>query len=174
MSVAPTLSSFRVRPCFEQTVDLSPDETRARLLESFARHAPGIEVKNFPGFIGLHLGDGERRFWSPRLFLVIDPAAEGRTHIQGTYGPEIEVWSVFLYGYLITGLLGAFSAALGFAQLTIKANPWGLWVLGTMAVLAALLYLAAQLGQKRGARQTAALHQAYEAAIEGRPLNGES
>lgn len=162
------MSSFRVRPLFEHTVDLSPDHARSHLLESFAGDNARFEVRVFPGFIGLHIGEKDRRYWSPRLFLVLDATREGRTHIHGTYGPEIEVWSVFLYGYLLSGLIGMFAGILGCAQLFIGARPWGLWVTAATVVIAALLYLAAQLGQKLGAWQTFQLHQAYENAV-GRP-----
>jgi hypothetical protein len=162
------MSSFRVRPLFEHTVDLSPDQARAHLLRSFAGHAMSFEIRDFPGFIGLHIGEKERRYWSPRLFLVLDATPDGTTRIHGTYGPEIEVWSVFLYGYLLSGLIGMFAGILGCAQLFIGATPWGLWVTAATAIIAALLYLAAQLGQKFGAWQTFQLHQAYENAV-GRP-----
>ena len=58
---------------------------------------------------------------------------------------------------------------LGFAQRALGYYPWGLWVLGGMMLLAALLYLFAQLGQKLGAWQTFQLHQAYQTAM-GRPI----
>lgn len=164
-SHVPVMSSFGVRPCFEHTVDLRPEATRARLRQSFARQSAVFEVRDFPRFIGLHIVENERRFWSPRLFLVLDATNEGATLVQGTYGPEMEIWSVFLYGYLITGMLGIFSGVLGFSQMMIKTDPWGLWVLGSMALLAALLYLSGRLGQKFGARQTFQLHQAYHAAM---------
>lgn len=163
------MSSFRVRPRFEQLVELTPDETRARILKSLAQRAPDFEVKDFPGFIGLHIAEGERRYWSPRLFLTLDATAEGATRIHGTYGPEIEVWGIFLYGYLITGLLGTFSGALGFAQRVVDSTPWGFWVTGSMAIIAGLLYLGAQFGQKLGAWQTFQLHQAFQAAV-GAPV----
>lgn len=125
-------------------------------------------VRSFPQFIGIHVAEADRRYWSPRLFLSLDPTPEGGARIEGICGPEIEVWSVFLYGYLITGLLGMFSAIFGGAQLFIESEPWGFWVTGSMALIAALLYLGAQLGQKFGAWQTFQLHQAYQTAI-GRP-----
>lgn len=162
------MSSFRVRPLFEHTVDLPRDQTRAQLLRAFAQDGSAFEVRDFPGFIGLHIGEKERRYWSPRLFLVLDETESGATRIHGTYGPEIEVWSVFLYGYLISGLVGMFAGILGGAQLVIGASPWGLWVTAGAAVVAAALYVAAQFGQKLGAWQTFQLHQAYEHAI-GRP-----
>lgn len=162
------MSSFRVRPRFDHTVEFSPTEARTRILAYLAQHSPGIEARDFPGFIGLHIGTRERRFWSPRLLLVLDSTAEGATCIHGRYEPEIEIWSVFLYGYLITGLLGTFAGILGFAQMVIATKPWALWVVGAMAAVAVLLYLGAQLGQKLGAWQTFQLHQAYQTAV-GRP-----
>lgn len=164
------MSSFRIRPRFSHTIDLSLPETRQRLLESLTRQSPALEVKDFPGFIGLHVPAPERRYWSPRLFLSLEATAEGGTRIHGTYGPEMEIWGVFLYGYLITGLLGTFAGILGAAQMFTRTYPWGFWVVGAMALIAALLYVAAQLGQKLGAWQTFQLHRAYETAL-GRPMS---
>jgi hypothetical protein len=158
------LSSFRVRPRFEQIVAASPDAAHAVLVRGLAEHDPSLVVKPFPGFIGIHLPDTERRSWSPRLFLSVDATSEGGTRIEGIYGPEIEIWSVFLYGYLATGLLGIFSGILGTCQHLLGQTPWGLWVCGAMAAGALALYLVAQLGQKLGAWQTIKLHQAYTAA----------
>ncbi len=160
------LSSFRVRPRFEHVVAAPPDDAHAALLRGLADHDPGLAVKPFPGFIGIHLPDAERRQWSPRLFLSVDAAPGGGTRIEGIYGPEIEIWSVFLYGYLGTGLLGTFSGILGVCQHLLGQNPWGLYVCGSMAVGALLLYLFAQLGQKLGAHQTYRLHAAYTAAAQ--------
>lgn len=165
------MSSFRIRPRFAHTLDLSPDATRQRIVDSLARESPGLEVKIFSDFIGVHIGEGERRYWSPRLFLNLRATPEG-TLIEGVYGPEIEVWGVFVYGYLISGLLGTFAAILGFAQLVIETTPWGFWIVGGMLVIAAVLYISAQLGQKFGAWQTFRLHQAYQTAI-GRPAEIE-
>jgi hypothetical protein len=165
MTPRPPASSFRVRPRFEHPVALAPDQTRARILEAFRHQAPAFEVKDFPGFIGLHIGANERRYWSPRLLIVLEPTKEGTTLVQGIYGPEMEVWSVFLYGYLITGMLGTFSGMLAYAQFTVGSNPWGLWVVAASATIAVLLYLFAQLGQKLGAWQTFQLHHTYQTAL---------
>lgn len=162
------MSSFHIRPRFSQRIELSVEDTRARILQALAQHAPALEVKNFPGFIGLHIPPPDRRYWSPRLLLSLEATPEGATLISGTYGPEMEVWSVFLYGYLITGLLSIFAGIFGFAQMLTHSEPWGLWVVGAALVIAGLLYLSAQFGQKLGAWQTFQLHQAYQTAI-GQP-----
>ena len=162
------MSSFRIRPRFTHTLDLGPAAARALILSSLAAQAPNLEVKPHAEFIGIHIAEAERRYWSPRLFLGQEATAAGTTRVEGTYGPEIEIWGIFLYGYLLTGLLGTFSGILGGAQLFTGAHPWGFWITGAMALIAALLYLSAQLGQKFGAWQTFQLHQAYQNAI-GRP-----
>jgi hypothetical protein len=168
MNPAPRLNSFGLRPCFEQIVQLSRDEVRARLVQTFARQHTGFEVHEFPEFIGLHIAEAQRRFWSPRLFLVLDSAEGGTTRIQGTYGPECEVWSVFVYGYMILGLLAIFSGVFGVSQLLIHETPWGLWVLGAMLIGGGLLYLGSQVGQRLGSGQTVLLQQIYESAVGAR------
>jgi len=162
------MSSFRIRPQFSQIVNLSLEATRDRLLHSLAQQAPGFEVKSFPAYICLHILEQERHFWSPRLALSLQATPEGGTRIEGTYGPDAEVWSLFLYGYIGVGMLGIFAGIVGGTQLMIGSDPWGLRVLAGLAVIAALMYLSAQLGQKLGAWQTFQLHQAYQTAI-GQP-----
>lgn len=166
------MSSFRIRPRFTHTLDITPSAARALILRSLATQSPTLEVKPHAEFIGIHIATAERRYWSPRLFLGLEPTPEGKTVVDGTYGPEIEIWAVFLYGYLLTGLLGTFSGILGCAQVFTGAYPWAFWFTGSMALIAVLLYLSAQLGQKFGAWQTFQLHQAYQNAI-GRPAEIE-
>lgn len=159
------MSSFRVRPRFEHIVPLDPDTTQNRIIEGVDRETHRCEVKTFPGYIALRIPDEDRHFWSPRLTLSLDPADGGKTRISGTYGPNANVWALFLYGYLITGSIAVFAACIGLAQHLIDQTPWGLWIFAAALAAVAALYITAQFGQKLGARQTFLLHMAYEAAI---------
>lgn len=165
MSSSTPLSSFRVRPRFAEIVPCSRAEAKARLLAGFEQEpAEAFELRPFNEFIGIHIAERNRRYWSPRLFLSLNARDDGTTEIEGLYGPEIEVWSVFLYGYLASGMLGTLSGIYGGAKMFIGEEPWAFYVTGAMAVIALALYLAAQLGQKLGAHQTCQLHRAYERA----------
>lgn len=165
MSSSTPLNSFRVRPRFSEVVPYSREETKTRLLAALRNEpADTFELRPFAEFIGIHLAERDRRYFSPRLFLSLNARDNGTTEIEGLYGPEIEVWSVFLYGYLATGMLGTLSGIYGAATLFIGDEPWAFYVTGTMAAIALTLYLAAQLGQKLGAHQTCQLHRAYERA----------
>lgn len=161
---APPLNSFRVRPRFRARVAAEPGLAQQRVLDALADLPEGVELRPFPGLVGLHITDELRHTWSPRLLLHFEPQADGSTIIEGVYGPEAEVWSIFLYGYFLTGMLGIFSLILGCAQVFVASTPWAFWVTGALAGLAAALYLAAQLGQKLGAWQTFQLHQAWAGA----------
>jgi hypothetical protein len=166
MSSSAPLSSFRVRPRFSVIVPPSRDDTRRAVLASLATEPAGVfELRPFHEFIGVHIAEAQRRYYSPRLMLSLYEWPEGGTLVEGTYGPEIEVWSIFLYGYIGTGMLGTLSAIYGGAQVFIDQEPWAFYVTGAMAVIACTLYLAAQLGQKFAAHQTFQLHAACERAL---------
>lgn len=166
------MSSFRIRPRFAHVLELPPSAARQKIMAALAAHAPNLEVRDFPDYLGLHFPEAQRKLWTPRLALHFEPTPSGTTEIHGLYGPEADLWSIFLYGYILSGTAGTFAGIFGFAQWYTHDNPWGLWVLAAMGVVAALMYLAAQLGQKLGAWQTFELHQAYQRAI-GRPTEIE-
>ena len=159
------MSSFRIRPRFTQTLSHNLEETRARIVDGICTHAPRYEVKYFPGYITLRIPEQDRHFWTPRLTLSLYEIPDGGTRIEGLYGPNANVWSIFLYAYLFIGSASVFAGIFGFCQWMIGIQAWGLWLLGGLISLAAMLYFIAQLGQKLGAWQTFQLHQAYEAAI---------
>ena len=159
------MSSFRIRPVFSQVVDFSLAETQQRIVAAVGTKRGEFEVKNFPGFICLRIHAEDRHLWSPRLNLSMEETPDGRTRIDGTYGPNANVWSMYLYAYLITGLLGILSGIFGTCQWMIGEYPWGLWLFGAVVLVAIGLYIAAQFGQKLAARQMYQIHLAYEAAI---------
>ena len=123
-----------------------------------------FEVKSFPGFICMRIPLAERHFWTPRLVLGLEESGGEKTRVQGTYGPNANVWSLYLYCYLIIGSGAIFSGTFGLCQQQLGMSAWGLWIFWTLAGLAVILYLSAQMGQKLAAQQTFTLHQAYERA----------
>jgi hypothetical protein len=159
------MSSFRLRPCFSHVLNFPVEEARDKIVRQVERDAAGCEVKSFPGFVCLRIPEADRHYWSPRLNLSLDAAGEGKTLVSGTYGPNVNMWASFLYGYLIVGSLGIFSLILGCCQWVLEMWPWGLWVFALMLALAVGMYLSAQFGQKLAAQQTFKLHRIYESAV---------
>ena len=157
------MSGFGLRPSFSHRVELGVEETRRLLVSRVEESGARCELKSFPGFVCLRVPAEDRRFWSPRLNLSLEDE-DGHTRVQGTYGPNANMWSSFLYGYLLVGSAGLFSGILGACQWKLGMTAWGLWIFAAMAAIATGMYLMAQLGQKLGARQTFELHRIYEDA----------
>jgi hypothetical protein len=162
------MSSFRVRPRFSQVLDWGLEEAQERIARAVEATGGRVVLKRFPGYLTLRIPERDQQFWSPQLVLSLERRDDGRTAVEGIYGPNTNVWSLYLYGYLLVGSVGTFAAIFGFCQRALGALPWGLWLAGAMLVLAAAFYLIAQFGQKLAAWQTFQLHQAYEAAV-GKP-----
>lgn len=165
--MAAAMSSFGFRPHFSHDIDLGVEEAQAKIIRAVKAGEDDCEVKVFPGFICLRIPEKDRHFWSPRLNLSIDESEdeEGKTHVTGVYGPNANVWSIFVYGYLLTGSAALFSGILGWVQKTLGNPAWALWIFGVAVALAIGLYILAQFGQKLGASQTYRLHQIYESAM---------
>ena len=159
------MSSFHIRPRFEQILEAEANTLRAQIVDRVQAQGDRFEVKNFPGFVCLRIHENERHFWSPRLNLGIEALGPGQTVVRGVYGPNANVWSLFMLGYLIVGLLATFSGVVALCQWKIGVPIWGVWPFAAAIVVLIALYIVAQIGQKLGAQQTFTIHQAYEAAV---------
>lgn len=159
------MSRFRIRPRFSQTVDLDLDVIQAQIVSHVDREANLVEVKNFPGYVTLRIPEKDQHFWSPLLNLSLESTSEGKTVIHGIYGPNTNVWTIFLYGYLLTGSLAMFAGLFGLAQWIVGVNAWGLIAFGILLALIFGLYFLALSGRKIAEGQTFLLHTTYEAAI---------
>lgn len=158
------MSGFGLRPAFSHLMDLGAEEARARIVGGVVKNPTMCEVLAFPGFICLRVPADRRRFWSPRLHLSLEAEGEGKTRVSGTYGPNANMWSSFLYGYLLVGSAGLFSGILGWCQSALGMRAWGLWIFFPMLAAAAGMYLLGHIGRKLGERQTMELHRIYEEA----------
>ena len=162
------MSSFHIRPRFRQIVEMDEAAVRERIVSRISRESDCFEIKSFPDFLCLRIHEKDRHFWSPRLNLSLETTPDGKTIIQGIYGPNANVWSLFLFSYLIVGFLGCISGVIALTQWMIGNPPWGFWVVGGAIAALGSLYLIAQAGQKLGVQETFLLHQAFESAIGDR------
>lgn len=159
------MSSLGFRPHFSQNLELDPAAAQQRIIETVEAAKDDCELKSFPGFITLRIPQADRHFWSPRLTLSIETDENGHTHVTGTYGPNANLWALYLYAWLITSSALLFSGILAGVQIALNYNAWGLWIFCPFLSIAIGLYISAQMGQKFGASQTYRLHHLYEDAM---------
>jgi len=158
--------SWKLRPSFRQELTLGSEAAQEQIVENVQTRHPDIEVKTFPNFVCLRIPEEDRHFWSPRLIISFYANESGGSRAQGTFGPNANVWALYLYGYLIVGLIAMFSGMLGVSQLLVRnMSPWGLWIFSGSLAIALALYLASRVGQRIASPQSDLLEQIYVEAI---------
>ncbi len=156
------MSSLRIRPRFREELPLAHQEYCNRLKEKLdtTLDFTGLVSENYAV---IKIPQSERHYWSPQLALTIEPFEEKEAvFIRGLYGPKPSVWAVFFMGYAALGVVGMFIAVFGLSQLMLDKPAPILWALPVLLIIALILYLVAQAGQKVGAEQMYRIHHFYE------------
>lgn len=165
MREACSMISWKLRPSFRQVLDFGSEQARERIVEQVLLNQSKCEVKSFPSFICIRIPMEDRHFWSPRLNISLEEDESGHTHVRGTFGPNANVWTLYLYGYLLTGSVGIFSGLFGACQLSLGMPAWGMWVFTGMLAIALAMLLASRVGQRLAAPQSKILEKIYVDAV---------
>lgn len=158
------MSSFRIRPRFRHFSQLPSDEIVHRFRHALLNHEEEFLGTVLPEYLVIRIHPEQQHFWSPQLSLMLEVEEEG-TLIRGLYGPAPSVWTIWTLGYGALGVLSTFAAIFGFVQLNLGKPAPVLWSLVVFGIIAVVLYISAQMGQKLGAEQTFQLHHFYEETI---------
>lgn len=157
------MTSFHIRPRFRKTIKASIEEIITDIqthLEKSTTCQGSVSHYN----ASIRVKDEEQHYWSPQLGLSFEKVEEG-TLIRGLYGPAPNVWVLFAFSYGALALLGLFHLMIGISMVQMGKNPWILWSICTEGILALILYIAAQMGQKKGAEQLYRLHFFFEEVV---------
>lgn len=157
------MTSFRIRPRFRKVVNVPLHVLKDDLIRELAISTKCV-VKDTDNHIVVQVPVNERHYWSPQLGLSLEEEDEG-TLIRGLYGPTPNVWALFAFGYGALSVLGLFHLIVGFSMWQMGKGTLPLWSLGLEVFLALSLYIAAQMGQKKGAEQLYTLHFLFEEVV---------
>ena len=155
------MTSFRIRPRFQKTVQLPPAKLEERFQNALQQQGCYVTGVTTQGHVILKVPPQDRHFWSPELHLSFDPNEEG-TLIRGIYGPHPAVWFYFLMGYMALAVSSLFVAVIGMSRLSLGLSANILWLLIVFGLATLVMYLASQTGQKLGAEQTFRIHHCME------------
>ncbi|GGH67790.1 hypothetical protein [Phaeocystidibacter marisrubri] len=154
------MTSIRVRPRFRHQVEGTAKDINTKLVEGFKKHEDEIHMIFLPHYLVVEYNPDLRHYWSPQLQLSLEENEEG-VLVRGLYGPHPNVWSIFFYGYASMGVLSTFLCIIGISQAMVQGQYWAFWAMGACLLIATVLYLIAQFGQKIGAEQTFEIHHIY-------------
>lgn len=123
------MTSLRIRPRFRQIVEGIPDEIQDRIKDELAKGGCPCKGVIVQGTITLKIPEREQHFWTPQLSISMEKHNSNQTLVRGFYGPKPSVWSIFTFGYAITGILGIFALVYGTSQWMLNKGPNSLWAL---------------------------------------------
>lgn len=163
------MSSFRIRPRFNETLSLSQEEFKDNIQEALNTEE-GITGSVSDTYCVLNIPVAERHYWSPQLTLTLeeDEEDESNLRVRGLYGPKPSVWAAFFMSYAAIGILVLFIGVIGMSQALLDKPAPILWAVPGLGLIALVLYLVAQSGQKVGAEQMFRIHHFYEAVVKHR------
>lgn len=161
------MSSIHIRPRFKDRYKMQPNEVVELVKKHMEELDCGCSAVVRKNFVVLQIRPEERHFWSPQLSLSFEVDEEDKTFtiIRGLYGPNPTVWAFFTYGYVALAILATFLGMYGFSKYSLGQDYGVLWSLPVFAVLALILYIVAQFGQKIGAEQMFTLHHFFEDSV---------
>jgi len=160
------MSSFRIRPRFKQVFSTSQNDIEELICTSLEQEKNFV-FNHLEGHIYVRIHPSERHFWSPQLHLSFEEDSDNVV-VRGLYGPNPTLWSVFFMGYVVIAILFLFLGMWGFSLWSLGKEASILWALPVLGLLALILYLASQTGQKLGAQQMYDIHHLYEKTVDNR------
>lgn len=162
------MSIREIRPRFNFTVPLTPDEVVARLDAQLKRPESPCRgrVAHRHHTVDLCICDHHQHFWSPTLNLTVTDADDGTgSVVHGLVGPNPNVWTLFamLYMGAVTLLVGA--TLFGLIQWWLDLAPWGMYLAPVLVLGLIVMYLVSRVGQALAAPQTATLSEFLDGTL---------
>ena len=78
--------------------------------------------------------------------------------LRGKYGPNVNVWTMFVAAYAVFFLAGMVGFALGTSQMGLGQPATGLWIVAGCVLLAMLVYGVGRIGPRLAHPQTMVIH----------------
>ncbi|MGF1467291.1 MAG: hypothetical protein ACFCGT_14285 [Sandaracinaceae bacterium] len=146
----------RIRPRFSLPVQ-DVEAVRARILAGLRAEGCPFRGGAAGDYVELGLPEAEQHYWSPQLRLWFEIGDDGSAVLEGRFGPQPHVWTLYLalYAHLVFAAIAALMY--GLSQMMLGRSPWALALVGVFALLIALVYLSAFYGQGLGSEEMFAM-----------------
>ena len=158
------LDATRLRPRFSIELPVPADEAILRLRE-------GLETPELRGssmaagrYADLLVDRSEREVWSPRLTVRVEDAPGGST-LSCRFSPRPDVWTGFMFIYVVVVTLIVFGATLGYVQQASDETAWGYWAVPIGLLIIASIHLASYVGQRLAADQMQELREKLDSVL---------
>lgn len=139
-----------LRPRFEIEIDYSFQE----ILERFSlikSNPEGFKLTFVDSHVFIKLPKTQQNFWAPQLHLEFSEISKSRTRVNGFFGPNPTVWTMFMFFHVVIGMLFFVDLIWLYSNISLK-NSFGFQIgIGfCLIILWIVLYIGGTIGKKKG------------------------
>lgn len=98
---------------------------------------------------------------------------QAAARLDGRFGPNANLWTFFVALYAIAGILGGIALLWAYSQTLLGNAPTALWGTLAAAIMALLVWIAAQVGQHCAEGQMQMLYDAVHDTVADALLDGD-
>ncbi|MBT8220215.1 MAG: hypothetical protein KJP00_10330 [Bacteroidia bacterium] len=154
---------YQIRPRFEIEADMTMDELAEKLKKGLGQIDSPVKGQVHPTYASLRIPRKDQHYWSPQLSLTMDEFEKGCL-IRGMYGPNPQVWTMFVFFYAIIAFAVMVIAIVGFSNRSLGNAAPILWLLPVLLLIFSSLYATSYFGQKKGEDQMHTLKDFFESS----------
>ncbi len=159
--------SIRLRPTFSIPFQISEGELFEQLQAEIDRQAESVKGQFKRGHGMISINDSKRHFWSPWLHLhVVPPIDDQSPELFGRFSPHPSIWTAVMFSYLALCVIVFFLCVIGMSQFLANEYPWGFWGIPLCLVIAVVIWIVSQAGQRLAHDEMVMLKQMVESAVE--------
>lgn len=141
------MSSLALRPRFKKQLVLQPKQVEKKFIDYLNRPDAKCIGNVVSKHIVLKVPKNIVHYWSPELAMDLFENDKG-TEIRGLFGPAPNVWTMFIFFYMLVGFLGLIFTMYGFTQYSLGKAPVALWAFPITIAVELTIYFIAQSGKK--------------------------
>jgi len=151
--------SVAMRPRFGLDVPMNHEEVISKLKTHASEPGSHCRVEVFYDTqVEIRIIREHHHMWSPQLILFLD-STEQKTKMRGKFGPDGQVWTMFMAGYATSAMLALGGLIVLSSQMMLRdQSPWGLWLIAASIAHTIFVYVVAQIGQRLATPQMELIH----------------
>lgn len=139
-----------LRPRFQMDLEMSCHQ----LIDRFKKkknNQSRFGISCLEDHVFLKLPKNEQLFWSPQLHLEITEISETKCMLQGFFGPNPTVWTMFMFFHVVVGTLFIGDMIWLYSNNNLgKSISIQIGIAVALVVIWILLYVAGSIGKKKG------------------------
>ncbi len=145
---------LRLRLRFYKTTSKSVEEIKASCESLKTEVAPDFHIKTLDNHIWLSIGAFKREKYSPNLHLEIEKMEDGNTAVNGLFGPDPVLWTMFMFLHFIVAGIFIIFGLIAYSKWTLHQNfALDISIMVLMVGCWFILYFLARRNRTRGIPQ---------------------